>query len=648
MLQEARAPVKDTGTLIRSSELSKMLGLIQDDGPRLMYVHGIAGIGKSTLLSSFATAARTGGVTVVGLDCRSIEPTERGFLHSLSRAIGSKARSPSSVAVRLGNLGERVVLTLDTYEVFRFLDVWLREVFLLSLPPNVRVVLCGREPPVADWLMSGQWDRTSFGSLQLQGITDDEAFDLLENMGVDTPAARRINRLAHGNPLALKLAAATVAADPSRDLEIQALPEAIDALTRLYLADVTDPVTRRVLQACSVVRRVTHSVLHAMLPETAPDDAFERLRMLPFATSGRDGLIIHDAVREAISGQIRAMDPNTYRDFKRRAWRQLQVESRNAGIDELWRYTADILYLLDNPVVREAFFPSGGPRFSVQDFRPGDLDAVVSILERHDTEESRLATLQWLRVHPETFFVVRDQRGEVMGFHSIFEPQRVSPELLAADRMTSGWLGHLQSEPVANNETVLFLRSLLSAEFGEMPSTVQAASWLEIKRTYMALRPRLRRIYAALRDEAAAAFAPVMTTLGFKPIARLDLGEDYNLAVNDFGPQSVDGWLARLVAAEIGIDASAILDREAHEAVIDGRRVPLTRLELAVFDYLQSHANRAVSRASLLEDVWGYSYTGGSNVVDVVIRSLRKKLGDRSAVIETVSGVGYRVRELTS
>jgi hypothetical protein len=59
--------------------------------------------------------------------------------------------------------------------------------------------------------------------------------------------------------------------------------------------------------------------------------------------------------------------------------------------------------------------------------------------------------------------------------------------------------------PVASNETVLFLRSLLSAEFREMPSTVQAASWLEIKRTYMALRPRLRRIYAALRDDAAAA-----------------------------------------------------------------------------------------------------------------------------------------------
>src|SRR5260221_13292612 len=104
MLQEARAPANDTGALIRSSELSKMLGLIQDEGPRLMYVHGIAGIGKSTLLSSFATAARTSGVTLVGLDCRSIEPTERGFLHSLSRAVASKARSPSSRAGRARKL----------------------------------------------------------------------------------------------------------------------------------------------------------------------------------------------------------------------------------------------------------------------------------------------------------------------------------------------------------------------------------------------------------------------------------------------------------------------------------------------------------------------------------------------------------------
>ncbi|MGH2355110.1 MAG: winged helix-turn-helix domain-containing protein [Chloroflexota bacterium] len=42
--------------------------------------------------------------------------------------------------------------------------------------------------------------------------------------------------------------------------------------------------------------------------------------------------------------------------------------------------------------------------------------------------------------------------------------------------------------------------------------------------------------------------------------------------------------------------------------------------------------------------MWGYDFQGGSNVVDVVVRSLRKKLGERAGCIETVTGVGYRFR----
>jgi len=79
-----------------------------------------------------------------------------------------------------------------------------------------------------------------------------------------------------------------------------------------------------------------------------------------------------------------------------------------------------------------------------------------------------------------------------------------------------------------------------------------------------------------------------------------------------------------------------------------GKQVEFSAMEFELLKYFICNAGEVLSRERLLEDVWGYSYTGGSNVVDVVIRSLRKKLGDRSAVIETVSGVGYRVRELTS
>ncbi len=78
--------------------------------------------------------------------------------------------------------------------------------------------------------------------------------------------------------------------------------------------------------------------------------------------------------------------------------------------------------------------------------------------------------------------------------------------------------------------------------------------------------------------------------------------------------------------------------------MLDGRRVDLTRLEFEVLDYLVSARKARWSSAiALLRDVWGYTYVG-SNVVDTVVRSLRKKLGERAPMIETVRGRGYRLR----
>jgi DNA-binding response OmpR family regulator len=121
-------------------------------------------------------------------------------------------------------------------------------------------------------------------------------------------------------------------------------------------------------------------------------------------------------------------------------------------------------------------------------------------------------------------------------------------------------------------------------------------------------------------------------------------GVSYSTAMLDFGPSSVDGWLARLVASELGVEGDGLLDSAARELVVDGRRTSLSKLEFGVMEYLHRHSGQAVPRASLLENVWEQSFDGGSNVVDVVIRALRKKLGDRASVVETVQGVGYRLR----
>jgi hypothetical protein len=155
------------------------------------------------------------------------------------------------------------------------------------------------------------------------------------------------------------------------------------------------------------------------------------------------------------------------------------------------------------------------------------------------------------------------------------------------------------------------------------------------------LRPNLRRVYLTVDD--LTPYAAAAQKLGFTVIEEA-CGIGYQSAMLDFGPSSVDGWLARLLAAELGVEESGLVDFAAHELVIDGRRVGLSKLELGVMEFLYRRPGEAVSRHSLLAHVWEQSYDGGGNVVDVVVRSLRKKLGERSSLIETVHGVGYRFR----
>src|SRR5436190_23825401 len=94
----------------RKSELGSLLTGLDEAGPVLVYVHGIAGVGKSALVSAFADRARSAGAIVTLLDCRSIEPTDRGFIHSLASAVGSRASTLGAVSERIGRLSHRVVL----------------------------------------------------------------------------------------------------------------------------------------------------------------------------------------------------------------------------------------------------------------------------------------------------------------------------------------------------------------------------------------------------------------------------------------------------------------------------------------------------------------------------------------------------------
>lgn len=84
------------------------------------------------------------------------------------------------------------------------------------------------------------------------------------------------------------------------------------------------------------------------------------------------------------------------------------------------------------------------------------------------------------------------------------------------------------------------------------------------------------------------------------------------------------------------------LDIRSRQARVDGEQVTLTAREFTLLETLMRHPGQMLSREQLLSHVWGYDYDPGSNVVDVYIGYLRRKLGDGS--IETVRGMGYRLR----
>lgn len=138
-----------------------------------------------------------------------------------------------------------------------------------------------------------------------------------------------------------------------------------------------------------------------------------------------------------------------------------------------------------------------------------------------------------------------------------------------------------------------------------------------------------------------------------------DKVEGLDLGANDYitKPFEIEEVFARIRSALRRVSekqkgthvADLVLDETRHEVKRSGEVIAFTPREFELLHYFMKNPNHVLSREQILDAVWGYDYYGDTNVVDVYVRYLRKKLDtNEKTYIQTVRGVGYTLKETSS
>ncbi|PQV63804.1 hypothetical protein B1R32_1088 [Abditibacterium utsteinense] len=269
------------------------------------HLHGLGGMGKTSLLRQWKAQAQAAGLIVISLDGRDFEPTSAAFCHVLSEALSEALQislaapaTSQALCAAMEKAPARVVLQVDTYELLAPLDRFLRESFLPHLPENATVMLAGREELPFEWHSDAAW-RELVRDFNLDGLSPGEGKLYLQKRGIEAHFQSQLLEWAHGHPLALSLAADVWLQHPgTKSLENQVapsevaenqvssseaadkevlrkgsepvfspadLPHLVGPLLEHLVREVPTPAHRAALEASAIVLSMTQELLADML-----------------------------------------------------------------------------------------------------------------------------------------------------------------------------------------------------------------------------------------------------------------------------------------------------------------------------------------------------------------------------------------------
>jgi DNA-binding winged helix-turn-helix (wHTH) protein len=611
----------------RDAELRLLRQVTAPGGPVVVYVHGPAGIGKTALISALNARLEDEGVRRLQIAAGAVEPTPPAILTAFGRVLDHEARTVAELAAAFRSVKDLTVVMVDDIDTWRLAASWLRADLLPALPASMRFVFAGAVPPPPAWSTEyGQY----FLDIKLVALPRAESDAAVAAAGLSAETAERIWQLSGGHPLGLRMAIhAARAGSLGTTREAGELANAI-------LHAIGDSDLRRAVEACAIVRRANRALLSAILEaaEPVPLSLIEAVEALPFATRDAEGIYIAEPVRRAVVDWMSGVESERYHLWRKIAADWIVSRLRTAGRSGRWRYMADLLHLLEQPALRNAFFPPEEEAPPVEPAGGDDFDQIFALAELCDGTDERARLEVWAQRLPHRFSVARGSEGEVSAFYLFARQDDPHSGLGAVDPLFAAWQAHLAANPVEGE--VLFIRQMLARANGAHPAG-RTACILDLKRHYLE-RPRMARIYCyAFPDDRE-----LLARLGFRPLEHQDTAVPYTMVLEVPGGDMIE-WVSALVDAstrDMVRGDNLNFARDRRQIVVGGRAIELTSLEAQVLAELIDRAPAVVRREDLIERIWRRAYVG-SNVVDTVVRTLRKKLGPRRDCIQTVPKAGY-------
>ena len=533
----------------RQEEVARFRLLLGGSEPRVWWVFGPGGIGKSRLLSVLAEEATGAGCRVVTVDLRSIDASTRALAGAVLERIDT-------------DQPERVVVVLDSFDSAGPIERWLRVELLPALPSQTLVLIGSRRVPSLELRSDPTWSAL-LELIPLRGLSSDDGHRLLTLAGVPSDLAPKAMELGHGHPLALQLLAETLLNHPGGVVPeaINEAPDVVAAMLGRLIDEVPDDQHRLAIELVSLSRMTTRSMIRELCDQAGAEQLYEWLAAQPWIDRLSEGLCPHDLAREVIEADLYNNDPDRYASAKRALRNHILDPVRLQEDPD--RCAENYLYLhRRRSVLRAAWDWSSFGQTEATGVRVGDRDALAELVAASYGPATVAVLDHWLERQPHGFIVLRSL-GDVIGFITMLVFDEPTSDDLAADPSVAAiWRRAQRRGPPRLGETVGLFRFVCDAEAGTLPPspTYNAVTILAVR--YWLTMEGLSLDYVVKPREGS--FEPMMHYVDFHPVddAVHTVG-DVEMVVfeHDWRVVPLEPWLDRMVKLESGAPIEPATDR---------------------------------------------------------------------------------------